>query len=243
MASPVIPADSHLVPVLNSVFKPYRYDTYTPTRNIVFHDYQPQANGHGNNEWFKRQRDRFRKAAIARVKTILQIPEGDPSEQAQANLGIYGIGKRRSLEQLQAFVNVDLQNAFGNVGPTMRCTGAPWVPFDEKISPVENLFDNPDNLDPQPEFPLRTQLTFYQQIEEALPDLDFGNEIEKPHVKSFTPLATDGIDGSSSLLFLALLLLLWMIGLIMWCAVFLLPSSVTRFRARKKKVAGGSKDV
>lgn len=126
-----------------------RYDVYTPTRNIVFHDYGKQPNGHGDNEWFKRQRDRFRQASLVRAKTLLQLPGGESDANDQANLGLYGLGKRRSLAQLNEFANLDLKNKKGNILPDLKCSGHEWVPYDETISPQENLFSNPDNLDPQ----------------------------------------------------------------------------------------------
>ena len=125
------------------------YDVYTPTRNIVFHDYGRQANGHGENEWFNHQRDRFRQASIVRAKTILQISGGNLDVNDQANLGLYGLGKRRSLKQLSEFANVDLENKAGNVGANVQCSGHEWVAYDTTISPQENLYGNPDNLDPQ----------------------------------------------------------------------------------------------
>jgi hypothetical protein len=45
---------------------------------------------------------------------MLQIPGGDSSETAQANLGVYGIGKRRTLQQLMDFVGIDLVKKTGN---------------------------------------------------------------------------------------------------------------------------------
>jgi hypothetical protein len=58
------------------------------------------------------------------------------------------LGKRRSLKQLNEFANVDLKNKVGNFGD-VKCSGHEWVPYDTSISPQENLFNNPDNLDPQ----------------------------------------------------------------------------------------------
>ena len=223
-----------------------RYDTYTPTKNIVFHDYGEQENGHGNDEWFKRQRDRFRKAAIDRVKTILQIPGGETSEQAQANLGIYGLGKRRSLVQFQEFLNMDFKALKGNApGPDLRCSGASWVPYDDTISPVDNLFDDPDDLDPQPEFPLRTELTYYQQVEEALPDLDVdiggslsGGDVsgEQNHADAFPA------HEHSVLPPFAIIFVFWIFGLIAWCAFFLGSSGSSTGGASRKNINEDAKD-
>ena len=221
----------------NTTCPKHSYDTYTPTQNIVFHDYGPQENGHGNNEWFKRQRDRFRKGSIDRVKTALQIKGGSPSESEQANLGIYGIGKRRSMKQLEEFANLDFQTPKGNVGEDMICSGASWVPYDASISPVENLYDDADNLDPQPQFPLRTALTYYEQVEEAAPaedvELDGANPEQQQHdVDSFPNHA--GADNSLKMPPMPLLFLLWGFGLMVWFVMFYSPSTSSG-RARKKR--------
>ena len=89
------------------------YDVYTPTRNIVFHD--RESNGHDIKEWFKQRRERLRKQGLARVKLQLDIaPEIPNPEVAHANLGIYGLGKRRTLDQLDAFVGIDVKKGRGN---------------------------------------------------------------------------------------------------------------------------------
>jgi hypothetical protein len=90
------------------------YDVYTPTKNIVYHDYSPQADGHDSKEWFKQRRQRLRVESLARIHTMLQIPGGDSSETAQANLGVYGLGKRRTIQQLMDFAGIDLVKKTGN---------------------------------------------------------------------------------------------------------------------------------
>lgn len=190
-----------------------RYDVYTPTQNIVLHDYGIQPNGHGNNEWFKRQRERFRLSSLVRVKTLLQMPEGEPDVNDQANLGIYGLGKRRSLEQLNAFTGLDLARGRGHNGA--HCAGHEWVAYDTSIPPTENLFGNPDNLDPQPEYPLRTNLIYYHPSLSSnslllLDENDDGND---------RIITTDSNSPSSGTLFL-----LWMVGLVVWYMVFMIRS-------------------
>jgi hypothetical protein len=196
-----------------------RYDVYTPTQNIVFHDYRTQPNGHGNNEWFKRQRDRFRLASLARVKTILQMPGGESDVNDQANLGIYGLGKRRSLEQLNAFTRLDLMKGRGHNG--IHCTGHEWVPYDTSISPTENLFGNPDNLDPQPEYPLRTNLIYYHPSlsSKSLLLLDENDDDNGRITTTESSLPSGGT-----------LFLLWMVGLAVWYMAFM-----TKFVTSDKK--------
>jgi Glycosyltransferase (GlcNAc) len=220
----------------------HRYDVYTPTRNIVFHDYGLQANQHGNNEWFKRQRDRFRQASIVRVKTALQIPGGEPDINDQANLGIYGLGKRRTMEQLNAFVGLNLQSGAGNSGKI--CTGHEWVPYDSSISPTDNLFSNPDNLDPQPEYPFRTNLIYYQP---PVATLTYSLMRE-------SPLTSDGINKhvsptnntttSNHLPSMGVLLFLWLFGILVWFIVFTRNSlNVEMKQSRPSVVRRKSSDV
>lgn len=87
----------------------FSYDVYTPSRNIVFHDYGPNPGGHDMSEWFKQRRGRLREDSLGRIKAFLHIrgPE-DTSETALANMGIYGLGKRRSLSQLYKFTGIDM---------------------------------------------------------------------------------------------------------------------------------------
>jgi hypothetical protein len=94
------------------------YDVYTPTQNIVFHNYQPNPDGHNLQEWMKPRYQRLQKASVARIKTYLNLPEGDANMNL-ANLGIYGLGKRRTLKQLSDFVGLDMEQQKGR-SPTVR---------------------------------------------------------------------------------------------------------------------------
>jgi hypothetical protein len=91
---------------------------YTPTQNIVFHNYQPNPDGHGTTEWMKPRYERLRKASIARVKAYLSLPEGDSTINL-SNLGLYGLGKRRTMKQLSDFVGVDMEHQKGR-SPKVR---------------------------------------------------------------------------------------------------------------------------
>ena len=208
------------------------YDVYTPTQNYVFHDYSEQENGHGNNEWFrKNMKQRFRDESVNRAKMIIGAPTDENySDSDIANLGIYGPGKRRTIKQLEEFMSIDISAKKSNSGSEVKCVHSEWVPYDEKISPVENLYDEPTNLESQPEYPKRTQLVFYEQVVEADAAVEIPNVQvvpdsfhEDPHTK-FPPLS--------------LLFVLWVFGLVVWCIMFA-PSSKTS-RKRKQRIA---KDV
>ena len=168
------------------------------------------------------------------MKTALQLPEGDSSPAAQSNLGIYGIGRRRSLEQLSEFTNLDLKSLRGNTLESLTCSGKGWVSYDEGISPVQNLFDNPDNLDPQPEFPRRSKLVFYKQDIQALPDIDvdvgISSDLDAP-VEADQYLQNGGTSFPSFLL----LFTLWIFGLLVWCTMFVLKNASAGRKPRSKK--------
>jgi len=229
----------------------------------VFHDYGAQANGHGNNEWFKHQKDRFRKEAVTRAKTIIQLPGGDPTVTAQANLGLYGLGKRRTLQQLFEFGRIKVENDVGNTGKVINCVGHEWVPYDASISPVANLFDRPDNLDPQPEYPLRTNMIYYQQVDQAVSKIhvsinDKGDaEVKERGLRNPAglPSSAGGGEARQALDFpetpplpsFSLLFVLWAFGLIVWCVLFMNPQkssgSGVKKRKLKKKKFSSDKDV
>jgi len=96
------------------------YDVYTPTQNIVYHNYQPNSDGHGPMEWLKPRFERFRRAALNRVRSYLELPRGLEGYNL-ANLGIYGLGKRRSLHQLAEFCRIDMTTQ-GSRPQTVRNT-------------------------------------------------------------------------------------------------------------------------
>lgn len=84
------------------------YDVYTPTQNIVYHNYQPQPDGHDTMEWMRQRRERIRDRSLRRLRSYLQLPNGLEGLRLD-NLGIYGLGKRRSLKQMADFVGIDME--------------------------------------------------------------------------------------------------------------------------------------
>jgi Glycosyltransferase (GlcNAc) len=259
------------------------YDTYTPTRNYVFHDYGDQPNGHGNLEWFKNnQKQRFRTMAIDRVKLMLEIPTiseegigggggGDNKDEralitARANLGLYGLGKRRSLDDLHKFAHVNFAYAVSNAGKQAVCmhNAADYVKYDASISPFENLHDKPDDLDPQPEFPLRTiaQVGGADGASDAMAlgasttsttlavrnksrlaqvlDLGvFGQRHVADGVDNHAGAASSMVETSelSALPPFSVLFVLWVFGLVVWAVLYMNTSSVqSTKRAVQRKI-------
>jgi hypothetical protein len=117
------------------------------------------------------------------------------------------------------------------------------VPYDANISPVQNLFEQPDNLDPQPEYPVRTELTFYKEVLQEPLTLEIleGDVMEQKEESAGSPgtMTTTTSPFPSALL----LLTLWVFGLIAWCAVFKGPASSKKKRPRRAPAARNFKDV
>jgi hypothetical protein len=218
----------------------HSYDVYTPTVAIAFHDNGPQSNGHGNDEWFRHQRQRFRVEAIDRAKAPLQLKLQDgtlATDTALANLGLYGLGKRRTLKQLEEFTKVDFASQQNNDGKGETCVNLEYVPFDASVSPVDNYYDEPDDLDPQPEYPLRTKTIFYEQVVQTTPisrniaavDWREADVASNVRVDSFQRM--DGIE-QTNLPPVSTLLVLWAFGMMVWCVTF-------RYNAMSSGSGGG----
>lgn len=209
------------------------YDVYTPTQNIVLRKpNDPESNVH-RTEWIDNWRGRkttMLLKSLKRIRSYLGIPgrvDNEATPQKLDNLGLYGLGKRRTLSQLNEFVGIDLTGKKSR-SPDATCGNFEWVPYNSEISPLENLHSNPDNLDPQPEFPLRTQMTFDNDYDE---DLDGADD---DMVLRFLSIRKDITNGRPGDLPYDTLFVLWVLGLIVYCFVH-----VFSFRASASKLTRG----
>mmetsp|Transcript_25767 Transcript_25767/g.33774 ORF Transcript_25767/g.33774 Transcript_25767/m.33774 type:complete len:578 (+) Transcript_25767:143-1876(+) len=100
------------------------YDMYTPHRSHVYHDYNHPKIDNRAHTWKRTGMPESK----ARIKTLLEMKDGDHSPEAKARLGIYGLGEKRSLDQYIEFSGVDIRNrkAFKN-----SCGNIAWIPFEE----------------------------------------------------------------------------------------------------------------
>ena len=115
-----------------------------------------------------------------------------------------------------------------------------WVPYDASISPIENLYDKATDLDPQPEFPLRTDFNFFVEQE---PEPDKYMVVEGDPIPEQQALPVVNQPNNNSPPF-SMLLILWVFGLIVWCMLFVNNGRSSRpLRKRQTKKAGGEKDV
>lgn len=245
------------------------YDVYTPSRNLVYRDNAtPHPLHRGGLEdgdevqrHWKMNSDE-RRDAFHRMKTMLDVHHGgdvDPTSysgkgaSARANLGIYGLGQRRTLRQLEDFVGIALPGssaadgeAAGHGNDGSGCADLTWVPYDASVGPRANLYDGTgkaDDLDPDPEFALRT-----------LPDAT-GGQYDHPFPMGNAAWAIGNVGAggarpSSSSSYgtpYGVIFVLWLLGLFVWYSVFLgggkggqSASSSTRRSRRKKAVRPAS---
>ena len=160
----------------------------------------------------------LRELSIHRLKTLLQMPAGDHSEVVQANFGLYGLGKRRSMEQLAKFIGVDLAS------PKLQassCGKKQWVPYDFSVTAFENLYDHANDLDPQPEFPLRNSSQQPKISHDVSSSASFLNSegidtTAKDRLLRNTSTANAGMNPF-------LMLILWIFGIFGWYKVFAAP--------------------
>ena len=110
----------------------------------------------------------------------------------------------------------------------MKCANLKFVPYDPDISPTDNLYDNPNDLDTQPEYPLRTELTYYKQVVQIFEppfgseeDAAFGSLRGDTEKYPFPPAST--------------MLSLWFMGLALWCIYF---KNAGGKGSRRKKASG-----
>jgi hypothetical protein len=117
----------------------------------------------------------------------------------------------------------------------LKCANLKFVPYDAEISPTDNLYNNPNDLDTQPEYPLRNDLKFYEQVDQIIvPPLDFDVDAEAGFKSEVVASAEKYPFPPASTM-----LTFWFMGLALWCVFF--ANSAGR-KARRKK-ASGFKDV
>lgn len=122
-----------------------------------------------------------------------------------------------------------------------NCANRIWVPYDASISPIENAFEKATDLDPQPEFPLRTQFSFFVE-QESQPDKFMVADGDPILEQKALPIANQQSNSSPPF---TMLLILWILGLVVWCFFFVNTGgsssrSPKRRRMKKEEVA---KDV
>lgn len=132
-------------------FFTHGYDIYTPNRVFVLHNYhESQSNPKTGTWWKNTQRDALFESN-SRLNNLLDIPLGGrkmtPDEKILLRQSKYGLGDRRSLDQLIEFSGIDLRNAKPTIDGKNYCGNLRWVPFVEHINGVNYIppFDSDEN--------------------------------------------------------------------------------------------------
>mmetsp|Transcript_31370 Transcript_31370/g.46891 ORF Transcript_31370/g.46891 Transcript_31370/m.46891 type:complete len:608 (+) Transcript_31370:2-1825(+) len=115
-------------------FFTYGYDVYTPNRVYVLHDYHgsqhnPKTSSWGHGKFGQEDLQN----AYYRLNTMLDIPGGELDEQKALQLkrSRFGLGDRRTLDELIEFSGVDLRHKRATIDGKNRCGNIQWVPFIE----------------------------------------------------------------------------------------------------------------
>lgn len=196
------------------------YDVYVPSEHAVSHMY------FGNPQKY-RYTVLHREEAIRRVKTMLQIyPGGDAGEDAQANMGIYGLGRRRTLDQLIDYTGFDVRR---QMIVTDKCAARSWVPYDPKISPLEPMYGRPSDPDPEPEYWRREELGLNLPWSSTRPAEPWEGKGGGDSLRNYFPMrglplprragATVGMrtqDLRDNLVLVEILVGMWVLGLVVW---------------------------
>lgn len=99
--------------ILHSVrYWTHGYDLYTPSRTLMFHLYGTSVTGK-NQHWqdYPDWHTNFESRSRARVMHLLGI-EAATSDDALAELNIYGLGNVRSLAEYEAYAGVNFKNQY-----------------------------------------------------------------------------------------------------------------------------------
>lgn len=128
-------------------FWTYGYDIYTPNHVYVLHDYHgsqsnPVTRGWGANPNIHGSFHDSNK----RLRTMLDMPHGESDKEKALRMkkSKYGLGDRRTLDQLIQFSGIDLRHEKVTIDGKNRCGNIRWVPFTEHPKGVNYIpkFDN-----------------------------------------------------------------------------------------------------
>jgi len=229
------------------------YDTYIPTQNIVYHDDGEGLKDVDPKHWGgpRNEVNAERQASMERMAVLLSLSEEENIEVAHANMGIYGLGKRRTLKQLEKFAGLNIKATKGNGQHPEGCVNLKWMPYNISTSPAENMFQDANDLDPQPEYPLRDigkQLkieTAPSPLQDLLGDniMALDAPVQEGDVDIVMSSGSTNIPAKvDSALSGQMVFMLWCFGLFVWYLLFS-SSDTSPFKrtSRKKGLLGKSR--
>jgi len=180
-----VPVDRHAPNVFSGEeinraarFWTYGYDIYTPNRIIIAHDYERSRKNPAAFSWRRDDANWTSTLAASHVhlKTLLGMPlPGEEIVKDEVNLARlrrskFGLGDRRSLEQLVQFSGIDFSHEKYPLDGISRCGNLRWVPFKEHPKGAEYipLFD--EKTEDPVDIPDETSVWFEHGLEHQQDD-------------------------------------------------------------------------
>ena len=196
----------------------YGYDVYTPNHVYVLHDYHKSQSNPIMHTWYQNANVHGSFAdANKRLRTMIDLPAGeeDPEKALRMKQSKYGLGDRRSLDQLIQFSGFDLRHEKVTIDGKNRCGNIQWVPFTEHPRGVNHIpgFNNEteDPLEPYDptsiwhsegtgtvaaKVELKSDIPPEKRMIEGLPDgTDLGNQhVQMQEAVEAGEIAKNGLD-------------------------------------------------
>jgi len=130
------------------------YDIYTPHRSYIYHNYHESQSNPVIHTWNRSFDAKEKKQSDYRLKTMIGIPGGekDVVKATEMKRSKYGLGDRRSLNQLITFTGFDLPHGKISINGENHCGNLRWVPFTEHQNGVNYIpkFDSNENPTDEP---------------------------------------------------------------------------------------------
>jgi len=133
-------------------FFTHGYDIYTPHRVFVLHNYEESQSNPKTTSWWSRVDHEQEAKSNKRLNALLDIPLGggntlSETDKLKLRQSKYGLGDRRTLDQLIEFSGIDLRHAKPSLDGKNRCGNIRWVPFIEHSNGVNYVpkFDKDEN--------------------------------------------------------------------------------------------------
>ncbi len=139
------------------------YDMYTPNNVVVLHEYIKAQSNPTTRTWMsnsisqkkieENQQQKIRHlGATQRLLTMIDVPGGvtDRNIALELKQSKYGLGDRRTLDQLIQFSGFDLRHRKPSIDGKNRCGNIQWVPFQQHPKGVNYI----PQYDPNTEKPL-----------------------------------------------------------------------------------------
>mmetsp|Transcript_13920 Transcript_13920/g.16390 ORF Transcript_13920/g.16390 Transcript_13920/m.16390 type:complete len:666 (-) Transcript_13920:117-2114(-) len=151
-------------------FFTYGYDIYTPNAYYVLHDYHKSQSNPIQSSW---DRGGGKPGSLSesnfRLKTMIDVPGGstDPVEVLKLKQSKYGLGDRRSLDQLIQFSGIDLRHKRPSIDGKNRCGNIQWEPFLEHPNGVNYIPKFNDTTEDPLDIPYKKDSVWYDFKKDA----------------------------------------------------------------------------